>query len=177
MASPPSIRPLTPADAHAYIAIRREMLADSPWAFASSLEDDPSLDPAVAAVRTGDGGPGQAIIGAFDDGQLIGTAGLYCGHHIKMAHRAHIWGVYISPAHRGRGIGTPLMTAAIDTARAWPGITSIALSCSEQSTAALRLYQRLGFQQWGREPAALVLNGRSYDEIHMVLQFEEPADR
>ena len=43
------IRLLTPADAHAYIAIRREMLVEAPWAFASSPEDDSALDPAAIA--------------------------------------------------------------------------------------------------------------------------------
>jgi RimJ/RimL family protein N-acetyltransferase len=161
------IRSLTPTDAQAYIALRREMLADSPWAFASGPDDDEALNPSVVVTRLSQ--PGQAILGAFDDaGNLLGSAGLYTTHHKKMAHRAHIWGVYITPAARNRGLATALLRATLDLARTWPGITSVGLSVSERSTEAQHLYERLGFKPWGREPGALITGGRSYDEVHMV---------
>jgi RimJ/RimL family protein N-acetyltransferase len=162
------IRRLTEVDVPAYLALRREMLADAPWAFASSPEDDHALAPdnLARAVASAD----QAIVGAFGDaGALVGAAGLYRDPHRKMAHRARIWGVYITPSARGRGLGASLMTATLDVARPWPGVTSAGLSVSERAVAAIRLYQRLGFRQWGLEPGALVWEGRAYDEIHMVV--------
>jgi RimJ/RimL family protein N-acetyltransferase len=169
----PHIRPLVPADAPAYTALRREMLRDSPWAFAASPGDDFALDPVAVAARLAD--PGYAIVGAFEGGdargetaRLVGSAGLSHNRHIKMAHRAHIWGVYISPPSRGRGLGSHLMTATLDLAASWPGVTSVGLSVSVRSHAAIRLYQRLGFVQWGLEPGALILDGHAYDEIHMA---------
>jgi L-amino acid N-acyltransferase YncA len=41
---------------------------------------------------------------------------------------------------------------------------------SENAPEAQRLYESLGFQQWGREPEATQHEGRRYDEIHMTLK-------
>lgn len=162
------IRPLTPEDSNAYSAIRREMLADAPWAFSSSLGVDSSLDPAVVAQRLRE--PGQAIVGAFGpDGELVGAAGLRRHTSPKMSHRALIWGVYVKPAARSGGLAARILAATLEVARSWPGVDSVGLSVNERATTAQRLYSRLGFAAWGREPKALMLDGRAYDEIHMVL--------
>jgi RimJ/RimL family protein N-acetyltransferase len=161
------VRRLNPSDAAAYVLLRREMLDDSPWAFAASAADDLGLD--AAHIGTQLGTPTFALIGAFDAGQLIGATGLHLPRHVKMAHRAHIWGVYVTPSQRGMGTGAALMTLALEVARAWPGVTSAGLSVSIRSPEAQRLYERMGFLAWGREPDALRLDGRAYDEIHMVV--------
>lgn len=148
-----SVRPLTPSDAAAFVGLRHEMLADSPWAFAASPEDDVGVDPAFIAARLGE--PGQAIVGAFEvlatnasaphvesSVRFIAAAGLVRSKHVKMAHRANLWGVYITPAWRGRGLATRLIGGVFDVARSWPGVTSISLSVSARSPEALRLYKR-----------------------------------
>lgn len=50
-----------------------------------------------------------------------------------------------------------------------PGVTTIQLACSENSTAAAALYRSLGFTQWGTEPDAIRIGGKSYNELHMSL--------
>lgn len=170
------IRPLVPADAHAYTAVRREALTDSPWAFSASPEDDLALDPAHIAKRLTESG--FAIIGAFEeDGRLLGMAALMLNHRKKLAHRAHIWGVYVSPAARGRGLGETVMRKTLEIARGWPGVTSVSLSASVRSTRAISLYARLGFVPWGTEPGCLVLNGEAIDEIHMVAFLNGTTDQ
>lgn len=159
------IRPLMPGDAEAYVRLRREMLLDSPWAFASSPGDDHASDPAIVRERLSQ--PGQAIIGAFDGG-LIGSAGIYRQRQGKMSHRAHVWGVYVTPTRRGHGVGERLMRMAMEVAASWPGITSLLLSASVRSPGAIRLYERVGFRAWGVEPGAIVLDGEAIDEVHMV---------
>jgi RimJ/RimL family protein N-acetyltransferase len=169
------IRQLTPADAAAYIVVRREMLADSPWAFTASPEDDRGL--ATAEVEPLLARTDNAIVGAIerrgDDVRIVGTAGIMCNRHRKLAHRAHIWGVYVSPSARGRQVGFRLVISALQIARTWPGVTSAGLSASDRSQDAIRLYRRLGFRQWGIEPAAVMLDGHAYDEVHMVLFFDD----
>lgn len=164
------IRPLTPADAAAYFALRRRMLVDSPWAFSSSPDDDRFTTPEAVAEMLSR--PGAAVVGAFapdEPARLAAAAGVRREPQIKVSHRASIWGVYCEPDLRGRGYGEAVMRGAIEAARGWPGVEAIALSASERSDAARRLYERLGFVVWGREPRALVLDGRAYDEVHMVL--------
>jgi ribosomal protein S18 acetylase RimI-like enzyme len=144
------------------------MLADSPWAFAASPEDDMGLDVSVMKDRLG--GPGQAVVGALEGERvLVATAGVYLDRHVKMAHRARVWGVYVTPRARGRGLGERVVRGVIELARTWPGVSSVGLSVSENAPAAMRLYTRLGFVEWGIEPGALRHDGRFYAEHHMCL--------
>lgn len=167
-----AVRRLTADDAEAFIVLRREALAGAPWAFAASPEDDVGLDSAFIASRLALPET-QAIVGAWDDaGRLRGAAGVIRDRRLKMAHRARIWGVYVSPSARRAGVGTRIIAAAIDAARSWPGVTSIGLSVSEKSREARRLYERAGFRPWGVEPGALVFEGRAFDEVHMCLYIE-----
>jgi ribosomal protein S18 acetylase RimI-like enzyme len=58
---------------------------------------------------------------------------------------AHVFLLYVAPAHRRRGIGTALMRHAEDWAIA-RGDRQIGLQVFESNQAALRLYQSLGFE-------------------------------
>lgn len=146
------------------------MLADSPWAFAASESDDAGLN--ADGVAASLARPGYAIAAAvLTGGTLAAAAGVAVPRHIKMAHRAHIWGVYVTPPERRRGLGEQVVRLAVETARQMPGVTSAGLSVSARTPSARRLYERLGFRAWGLEPGALVINGQAFDEVHMVLMF------
>jgi RimJ/RimL family protein N-acetyltransferase len=107
--------------------------------------------------------------------ELIAAAGIMRARSPKFAHRASIWGVFVEPAHRGKGLGQAVIAAAIDLARTWPGVDYIDLGASGAAPEAQRLYERLGFAAWGREPEATEIGGRRYDEIHMTLRLR-PGD-
>jgi RimJ/RimL family protein N-acetyltransferase len=164
------IRPLEPTEAEAYAVLRREMLLDSPWAFSGTPENDIGLD--TQRMRDQLAGTNYAVIGAFDDtGKLAAACGVSARPQRKMAHRVHIWGVYVTPSCRGRGIGKAVVQAALDIARTWPGINSASLSASVRATTAIALYQTLGFVIWGTEPECISLNGTLIDEVHLTLRF------
>ena len=93
-----------------------------------------------------------------------------------MGHRAHVWGVYVSPPARGRGLGEAMMRRAVAVAAGWGGVTSVALSVSARSRAAIALYERVGFRAWGVEPGAVVLDGACVDEVHMVMMLDKVRD-
>lgn len=168
-----SIRRLTPDDAGGYFALRRAMLLDAPLAFASSPEDDrASSVEAVAEILSK--GPDNVVIGAFEgvgsgDPALIGAVGIYRDHHLKAAHKMHIWGMYVVPRRRGGGVGSRLVAAAIEHARLMPGVAHVQLSVSQTAPAARHIYERAGLVAWGREPDALRHEGHSADEWHMIL--------
>lgn len=171
---PASIRRLSVADADAYVALRREMLADSPAAFASSPADGGGLDP--AALRVSLQGASFAIFGAFAPAAdraappLLAAAGLARESKQKRAHIATLWGVYVTPAARGLGLGRAVVAAAIAHARTWEGLATLQLSATDATPAPRRLYESLGFIAWGREPDAIRHDARGYDETHMNLR-------
>lgn len=158
-------------DAGRYWQIRQTMLTDTPWAFASDPESDNSRDPTRFVERISKQ-YNEILAIADETGDLVATAGVVRRPRRKLWHRAEIWGVYVHPDHRGRGLGAAVVRAAMAEALDWEGVESVALSVSERSDAR-RLYERLGFRQWGYEPDCLRLDGESYDEIHMLYMPED----
>lgn len=162
------VRRLTKDDASAYVDLRVRMLTDEPLAFGASPGHDfmSSADTVREQIARGDD---SAIYGAFDDG-LVATIGIYREDRPKTRHKMHVWGAYVVPAHRGRGLGRLLLEAAVAHARAVPGVTVLHISVTDAAPAARHLYERAGFEAWGSEPDALRYEGRSVTEHHMVLR-------
>lgn len=74
------------------------------------------------------------------DGELMGYAIL-----LAAAGEGHVLNCCIAPTWQGRGYGRMLMDLVIETARGH-GVESLFLEVRPSNTAALRLYQRLGFE-------------------------------
>jgi GNAT superfamily N-acetyltransferase len=110
------------------------------------------------------------VLGFYREEKLVGMAGIYRVAKVKSRHKAHVWGMYVRPAYRAKGVGTALLRAVIEQAGRWPGVTQIHLSVTEAAPAARRLYERSGFQEWGNEPSGLCWEGHCVDERHMVLR-------
>jgi len=162
------VRRLVADDTDAYVALRHEMLAGSPAAFLASADSDRGTDAPYMRERLEAGEAWHAMFGAFAGDQLVGAAGVVRpGNHAKGAHKAHLWGMWVSPSHRGRGLGRRLVDAAIAHAATIEGVRFLALGVTDAAPGARRLYERAGFVAWGKEPAALHLDGVDYDEVHM----------
>jgi RimJ/RimL family protein N-acetyltransferase len=161
---------LDPQDAEAYAVLRRESLLDSPLAFASSPDDDivASTEAAREQLRRA---PDSVIFGAFRPG-LIGSVGLYRDRHVKASHKAHLWGMYVAPAHREQGVASRLLDAVLGHAASLAGVSWVELSVSTATPEAQRLYERAGFRRWGTEPDALRHDGLTVDLHHMGLHLE-----
>jgi len=160
-----NIRRLLPEDVPLYLPLRRRGLFEEPHSFAASPEDDKASSDRFLRDALAD--HTQAIFGAFAPG-LVGTVAIYRDRLIKANHKAHIWGMYVSPEVRGQGTGRLLMEAALKWAKEQPGILQVHLVVSGRTPVARRLYESLGFTHWGTEPAALRINGELVDDEHMV---------
>lgn len=149
------------------------MLADSPWAFGASPEQDRGSDVAGVARSLAESAE-YAIAGALDDPapntRLLAAAGLLRDPALKRRHVATVWGVYVTPGARGRGLGRAVVQRVIAHARSWPGVERVHLSVSENSPEAHALYQSLGFAAWGIEPDCLRVGEASFAEVHMSLR-------
>ena len=162
------IRPLCEKDVDPYIALRQRALRENPLAFSSSAENDfassrESLLPGLQRA------PEWMLFGTFDP-VLAGSVGLMRARHAKAAHRMQVWGMYVAPEHRSRGLGGQLLEAAIAHARALQDVEWIDLSVTSVADAARRLYERAGFVSWGTSVDALRCEGHVADERHMALR-------
>lgn len=162
------IRRLDPADAEAFHAFRLAALLEAPTAFGSSYEEERLFPRSVIEARLASK-PDRGPFGAFEHSALVGLVALGRENQQKLAHKALIWGLYVAPQARGRGIGHALLQQAIALARSVKGIRQVNLSVNASNIAAIRLYESAGFRPYGREPGAMLVDGELHDELHMTL--------
>jgi len=167
-----NIRKLSPQDASILVTLRRQALENDPLAFGASPADDRGLSVEFVRGALADGD--QAVFGHCDGPTLTGMVGVMRAAGLKRRHRAYIWGMYVAPEARAKGVGRQLLDAAVAHARTWPEVRQVSLSVTDVAAAARRLYERAGFRSWGQEPGALEWAGRCVDEIHLVLELREP---
>ncbi len=165
---------LTEADAEAYRRLRLRALRDHPDLFGRAYEEAQSLKEMVEDFRSQHNGVASFILGAFE-GNLVGIVTCSRERGIKRQHKALIWGMYVAPEARGRGIGRALLLEAIERARAWPGLEQIWLSVGTHNRPAHALYRSCGFEVFGLERRALKLGDGYFDEEQMVLYLDRSA--
>ncbi|HTO60820.1 MAG TPA: GNAT family N-acetyltransferase [Bradyrhizobium sp.] len=162
MTTPPEIRLLTPADAAVFRDIRLDGLRQNPHAFLATFEDENAMPISRFEERT----LTSSVFGAYVDGELLGVAGYRRQDGAKESHKAILWGMYVRPKGRHRRLGEALMQAIV--AHASGSVEQLKLVVTASNEPAFRLYQKLGFSEYGRETRALKHDGRYFDDILMV---------
>ena len=113
---------------------------------------------------------------ALEDGRVVGGISIRRDDHPATDHVA-TFGMFVVSSHRGRGVGSALLSEALRWARSY-GVERVELSVYPHNDAAIALYRRFGFVEEGR----LVRHAKkSYgyeDEILMALWLgPEPAPK
>ena len=168
------IRALVPSDAAAFRALRLRSLLECPEAFASSHEEEvdttlPEIEQRLQPKRD------SVVFGAFQDSELSALVGLQREGMAKLAHKSFIWGVYVAPEARGKGVGARIMRHALDHAAAAFGARQVNLGVNTKNLAALALYRKLGFVEYGLERGYLLVGGVLHDEYQMVCHVASAA--
>ncbi|HEY8144504.1 MAG TPA: GNAT family N-acetyltransferase [Kofleriaceae bacterium] len=165
-----AIRLLEPSDAEALRALRLAALKSDPDAFLTTWEEERERTAADFAERLRDRArdPACSVHGGFDGGALSGMVGTMRGPRAREQHKAAIWGLWVAPLARRRGLARGLMRAAIDHLRTAGGVEQVQLLVTSSQTAAHELYLSLGFTSFGREARAMKVGERYLDEEHMV---------
>jgi ribosomal protein S18 acetylase RimI-like enzyme len=161
------VRKLTPTDATAFQSLRLLSLRECPAAFASSYEEECDIELPGIADRLGPRND-RAVFGAFQGHELVGLLGVKREELRKLSHKAYIWGMYVAPTSRRRGIGRQLIAEALSFASSELRVRQVSLGVNAENEAAIALYERMGFKSFGREPCFMLVNGIAQDEIQMA---------
>ena len=101
---------------------------------------------------------------AVVDGKITGTAGIdEVGKQFKASHRAD-FGISIEKEYWGLGIGKALTQACIECAKR-AGYEQMELNVVSANEPAIRLYQSVGFQEYGRNPKGFRTKEGGYQEL------------
>lgn len=164
-----TVRPARPGDARAFLRFWTEIVSEG--IYVRSEEVRHSLPEYRRRFRDSRTTWGMDAM-AFQGSELAGYVGVVRERHPVTSHVASL-GIAVAPAHRGRGVGSALLTEAFDWARG-VGVEKLVLSVYPHNDAAIALYRKFGFVQEGR----LAKHSRkSYgyeDEILMAAWIGEP---
>jgi GNAT superfamily N-acetyltransferase len=146
----PGVRRIRADEGLALRAVRLAALSADPLAFGSTLERELPLPEAHWRQRSEEAasGTGSTIYLAADlDRAPYGMLGAFTPEDGSR----HLWGMWVDPSRRGRGVGAALLNAVL----AWcqevhpPG--PVWLDVNPDQRRAVRLYERQGFGWTGTE--------------------------
>src|SRR5690348_10794466 len=129
------IRRLTPADVAVYRALRLAGLREAPTAFAASYEEEAAFPLSTYEGWLG-APPDRGTLGAFDGDALVGIVTLGRETRHKLAHKAHILGMYVHRDCRHRGIARALLAGALELARAAGDVRQVNVLANAANDAA-----------------------------------------
>lgn len=161
------VRRLRSTDVRAFRRLRLEGLKESPTAFGSSYAEEVKRPLSHSRERIGPSS-GKRIFGALENGRLIGIVALVRKEGRKERHKASIFGMYVTPSSRRKGVARKLLEAAIRRAMQLKGVQIIQLAVVTSNIAAMKLYKKAGFAEYGREEDALLISKKFYAESLMA---------
>jgi RimJ/RimL family protein N-acetyltransferase len=104
---------------------------------------------------------------AVVNGDVVGWCDVF-PHWVYALRHVGSLGMGVHAGYRGRGIGERLLRSTIAHAL-HNGIFRITLEARADNAAAIRLYEKVGFQHEARIPCALRFDGVFYEGVQMAL--------
>jgi GNAT superfamily N-acetyltransferase len=163
-----TVRALGADEWERYRTVRLSALEESPEAFAATLEEEQAYDEDFWRTRMT---RSQRLL-AEQEGNAVGVASLGQaqaeGEPVNEK-VAELFGLWVSPAMRGRGVASQLVQAGADTARQ-QGRSHLAYWVGSDNGRAVAFASGFGFRPTdSRRPMRLRQSGDDEDEIAMVL--------
>ena len=166
-----SVRRAAPADAVALVELARSvaaepegwLLTDASW---RSTADERRY---LRAVRSS--AHAAVLVAETPAGDLVGRLSIARDQHPSCPHVADL-GVMVAASHRRQGVGRALMAAAAGWARS-SGITKLELHVFPHNTAAIALYEALGYEREGYRRGHYVRAGELVDVVLMAVLLAE----
>lgn len=104
---------------------------------------------------------------ALEGEKVVGWVDITPPSNPRLAHRGFL-GMGLLPSHRGQGLGTKLLTRALEHARS-TDLEKIELSVYAHNEAAIKLYRKCGFTEFGKIKHYRKLKSRYFDSLEMEL--------
>ncbi|MBB4210484.1 ribosomal protein S18 acetylase RimI-like enzyme [Rhodothalassium salexigens DSM 2132] len=152
-------------DVAVFRALRLAAMTRSPDAFNSTYGEELAKPDAWYAERLAEDG----VFAAGGRTQPQGMVGVRRYPTAKARHKAWLYGLFVAPEARGRGVGQALVQAALSHAAGEVDVELVLLTVVTGNAPAIALYERMGFEAYGVEPRAMKTpDGTYYDDLLMA---------
>ncbi len=134
------LRLIGPRDNAVIASIIRKSLESHGLAIAGTVYTDPTTDHLYELFQT----PNSIYYVAEEDGNILGGCGIYPTKGLPAGH-VELVKLYLKDEARGKGLGKKLMEKSMEWAKS-QGFTHVYLETLDELSAAVGLYQRIGFK-------------------------------
>jgi len=166
------IREGTVDDAEALIPTMKDILRETEYLLLEEEEFNMTLEEEKNWLKRFDFSPNSLYLVAVHNDKIIGTMGIEGNNMLKVKHTASI-GISLRKEWQGLGLGRKLMEVAINWAKNNTGLELIWLEVLSPNTHAIKLYEKLGFMEAGRQKDFFKLPQDRYcDNIIMNLKLK-----
>ncbi|HSH05552.1 MAG TPA: GNAT family N-acetyltransferase [Anaerolineae bacterium] len=117
--------------------------------------------------------PGLHRLIAIHNDQLLGSISLLQPQAPRLLHTADL-GMGVAPPFWGQGVGSKLMAHILDIADNWLNLRRVNLSVHTENPAAIRLYEKFGFQLEATKRYHVYGNGR-WQHTHLMGRLHDPT--
>ena len=102
------------------------------------------------------------------EGRIVGTLHFATGHRPRVRHSGE-FGMSVSKAYWGQGVGSSLLDALLEWAKATGTVKKINLRVRADNDRAVKLYERKGFVREGTLTNEMCVDGQYFDLYAMGL--------
>ena len=163
------IREATPADARKLNAFTRAIFATSRHLITREIEYAMGPFKQRLWIAKKQANKLETCLVATASGQIVGMIDNWTDRRSRVAHGT-CFAMSVSEHWREKGVGSALLSAFIIWVQENPTLTRIELHVHSDNHAAIKLYERIGFEREGvRKKAVRYEDGRIVDDIIMAL--------
>ena len=161
------LRSLRIDDAAQALAVFRQMAGETQYLMRYPDEVTMSVQQEAELIRRYECAPDGLMLGAFVHGKLACVANFTrVGSTDRTRHRASV-GIAVLKAYWHRGIASAVMQALIDTAKRTE-LEQLELDVMHDNERAKALYERYGFEEYGRHVRAIKYRDGRYADLILM---------
>lgn len=167
------IRQLEPSDSEKYYKIRLEGLKLHPEAFGTGAEDwSKATDEQIKNILASSSDD-NFVLGAFNEGQLVGVVGLKREKKHSVGHKGTVWGLVVLPEFRNKGQGKKLIATLIERASKHEELKFIRAVVTNTSVNATGVFESLQFIKYGVELRGIKQGNNFFDQTYLALKLRD----
>lgn len=154
-------------DAEAMLAYLKQVGSETDYLLFDARGVPMSLAQEEAFLDNVNQSPNSRMFVAKEKDVIIGNAYIHSNPRERIQHKAEI-AISVLQSHWNKGVGSRLMETILDFAKSTPFMETIYLEVATTNAAAIRLYQKFGFETYGVNKKAIKLDKDTYLDWYLM---------
>lgn len=157
------------SDAEALLVYLKAIAGETPYLLREPEEAVISLETEKAFIREKESSGRELVLLAFENGRHIGNCSISSsGNFSRYAHRCSI-AIALYQKYCRIGIGRKMLELVLEIAKN-AGYEQAELEVAASNYAAIRLYEKLGFQKYGTMPDNMKYKDGTYEDVFWMMK-------